>query len=243
MALYSLCVPLEGTPWRLISYDYGSGMVPVLNGTTVTAEFSKDQVAGSAGCNHYFGSYTATTSMIRIEGIGMTEMYCTAPGVMEQEDIYLTLLGEAQGYTVREDTLQLLGDGGKVLLIYQRVKPLSPLPLENTNWTLESFISEDAASSVIRDSRITAVFASDGRVGGTAGCNQYFAAYTRSGSLLSISGIGSTKMYCTTPEGVMGQENQYLNTLALTKFFTIEEDRLILFGANEKSILAFRATD
>jgi heat shock protein HslJ len=120
---------------------------------------------------------------------------------------------------------------------------LPPRPLVNTNWTLESFISGDAASSVIAGTRITAVFSDEGRLTGTAGCNQYFAAYTLDSSSLSISGVGSTKMYCTKPDGVMMQETTYLNALAAAKSYTLDKDRLTLLDANDRGILTYRAED
>ena len=47
---------LVGPSWRVTSIN---GQ-PVLAGTTITAEFtSEDRVAGSAGCNRYFGSAKA----------------------------------------------------------------------------------------------------------------------------------------------------------------------------------------
>jgi heat shock protein HslJ len=218
-------------------------MMSVLDGTTVTAEFLQDQMAGSAGCNHYFGSYTAGDSSLRIEGIGMTEMYCTAPGVMDQESTYLSLLGDVRQYSVTQDALSFSGEDGRTLLIYERVLPLPPKPLVDTTWTLDSFFTKDAVSSVIAGTRITAVFSADGRLAGTAGCNQYFAGYTRNGSSISISGIGSTKMFCTTPDGIMVQESTYLNALAAARSYAIREDRLTLLDDNGDGILAYRAMD
>jgi heat shock protein HslJ len=218
-------------------------MMSVQNGTIITAEFTKDQIAGSAGCNHYFASYTAGISSLRIEGIGMTEMYCTALGVMDQESAYFALMGTVRQYHTSQDTLTLSGEDGRTLLIFERVVPLAPRPLVDTNWTLDSFIEGDAISSVISGTRITASFSADGSVAGIAGCNQYFAAYSRSGPSLSFSGVGSTKMFCTAPNGVMIQETRYLNAFASAKSYTIEKSQLTLLDVNGRGILSYHAED
>jgi heat shock protein HslJ len=218
-------------------------MTAVLEGTTITAEFVQDQVTGSAGCNHYFATYRGDGSSLRVEGIGSTEMYCTAPGVMDQESEYLSLLGIVRRYAVEGDRLTLSDSVGRTLLVYGKVVPLPTRPLANTNWTLESFISGDAASSVISGTRITAVFSADGRLAGSAGCNQYFAEYAADGSALTISGVGSTKMYCTAPDGIMIQESTYLNALAAAKGYSIEEDRLTILDGQGKALLEYRAED
>jgi heat shock protein HslJ len=100
-------VPLNGTAWRLLFYDNGSSMTNILKGTIITVEFTQEGVAGSAGCNHYFASYTAGTSSLHIEDIGITEMYCTTPGVMDQESTYLAFLGTVEQYSVSQNTLTL----------------------------------------------------------------------------------------------------------------------------------------
>jgi heat shock protein HslJ len=235
--------PLNATEWKLVSYDNGSTMTPVLNGTTITAEFTQDQMSGTAGCNHYFATYRVDGSSLRVEGAGSTEMYCTTPGVMDQESVYLSLFGIVQRYAVEGDRLTLSGDGGRTLLVYEKVIPLSSRPLVNTTWVLDGFVSGDAAFSVIAGTRITAVFSADGHLSGSAGCNQYFAEYTVNGSTLTVSGVGSTKMYCTTPEGVMHQETTYLNALAAAEGYAIEEDRLGILDRQGKGLLEFRAVD
>src|SRR6185503_8711260 len=70
-------VPLVGPTWRLVSV----GGRTVLPGTRVTAVFAEgDRVAGSAGCNSYFGRATVTVSRMAVGGVGRTLMYCGAEG-------------------------------------------------------------------------------------------------------------------------------------------------------------------
>jgi len=213
--------------------------VQVLNGTTVTLAFGDgERITGSAGCNHYFASYEVKGTGITIGQAGSTEMYCTTPGVMEQESTYLSLLSQAKTVTVDGDRLTLSDAKGTPVLSFNKILPPVPAPLVGTNWTLASFHSGDSVSSVIAGTTLTAVFSEDGRVSGSAGCNSYFAHYNSTGISLAISGIGSTKMYCTTP-GVMQQESTYLSLLGQVATFTIEGNHLGVSDAKGVPLLSF----
>ena len=115
-------------------------------------------------------------------------------------------------------------------------------PLVGTNWTLESFHTGDAVSSVLAGTTITAVFTKDGSITGSAGCNQYFASYNVTGTSLQVSQVGSTKMACGAP-GVMQQESSYLTLISQAKTFTINGDRLTLADAKGAAMLSFLASD
>jgi len=63
-------------------------------------------------------------------------------------------------------------------------------------------------------------------VSGSAGCNSYFGDYEVDGSSLSIPLIGNTEMYCMEPEGVMDQEEQYLQSLRLAESYEVKDGKL-----------------
>jgi heat shock protein HslJ len=230
---------LNGTGWALTGYMHDGMPVQVLNRTTVTLAFGNDgRITGSAGCNHYFASYEVRGTGITIGQAGSTEMYCLAPGVMEQESTYLSLLGQAKTVAVDGDRLTLSDAKGTPVLSFNTIIPPVPAPLVGTNWTLDSFHSGGSVSSVITGTSLTAVFDEEGRVSGSAGCNSYFAQYNSTGTSLSISGIGSTKMYCGT-SGVMQQESTYLSLLGQVSSFAIEGNRLSVSDAKGIPLLSF----
>ena len=230
---------LRGTGWTLTGYVYNSTPAQVMGGTTVTLDFGGDgRITGTAGCNHYFASYEIKGTAITIGQAGSTLMYCETPGVMDQESAYLTLLGLATTSTFQGDRLTLSDAKGTAILTFAKTVPPAQEPLIGTNWTLESFHIADAVSSVISGTTITAIYAADGSVSGSAGCNRYFASYNVTGTSLSIGPAGSTKMYCGTP-GVMQQESSYLTLLSQVTTFTIEGDRLSLADAKGSTILSF----
>jgi len=230
---------LNGTGWTLTGYVPNGTSLHPLDGTAVTLIFGDTgQVTGSAGCNHYFASYTVTGTSLSIGGTGSTMMYCTAAGVMEQESAYLALLGKVSSVAAGNDTLAFADDKGTTILTFARIVPPAPKPLAGTTWTLDSISTADAVSSVVAGTTITAVFDKNGSVTGSAGCNHYFASYTVTGTSLSIGGTGSTKMNCTGP-GVMQQESAYLALLGRAAGFTITGNRLSLADANGTALLTF----
>lgn len=235
-------VQLERPTWELRSYSSNGTMVPVINGTTVTATFENGSVGGSAGCNSYGGDYTVDGSALTIGTLFRTEMYCLEPaGIMEQEDRYLDLLGTATGYRIEGDMLTITDGSGGAVLEFRALPEPAPLPLTETVWTLTTIGgSGDTVSSIIAGTEITAVFG-NGSVTGNAGCNVYGGNYTVDGSRLTIDSIGSTKMNCNEPPGVMEQETRYLSLLGATAEYRIEGGQLTLFDGTGRFILEFRS--
>ncbi len=111
---------LEGVTWRLVSFiDRKGNQKSVLPDTNVTVEFESEQVRGNAGCNQYFASYQVDGERLSFSSAGMTEMFCTAPdGIMEQEVEYLSTLGRVVTYSVVDGRLQMFDDLGQTVLTY-----------------------------------------------------------------------------------------------------------------------------
>ena len=92
------------------------------------------------------------------------------------------------------------------LTLIEVISKTKAITLEDTTWVLESYGEQGNLQAVLEDTEITAVFDSaEGKVSGSAGCNNYFASYQINNNELSISAIGSTEMYC---EGLREQEQQ-----------------------------------
>ena len=107
---------LEGTQWLLVTL----GGDPPLAGTEPSAEFSADQISGSAGCNTYFGTYTVNGDSIKFGDVASTEMYCMEPeGVMEREQAFLTALASITSYRLAREGLELLDGTGTVILAFE----------------------------------------------------------------------------------------------------------------------------
>jgi len=76
------------------------------------------------------------------------------------------------------------------------------------------------------------VFAPDGHVSGSAGCNNYSGTFTASGSSLRFGPAAATRKMCAQPEGVMEQEQQFLKALETVATIRQEGDRAELRTAD-----------
>ncbi|WP_165394717.1 META domain-containing protein [Methanofollis fontis] len=234
-------VPLTGTTWDLVLYADGSGgMSSPIAGTAIRAAFGEDgQVSGSAGCNNYFASYEAGESSLSIGPIASTERFCADPaGVMEQEAAYLALLGSAAGYTADDGRLEVTDASGRTILTFTGVVPA---PLRGTAWTLSAYNDEKGGMlSLLAGTEITAVFESGGQMSGSAGCNDYFASYEADAGSLRIGPVGTTRMACADPAGVMDQETAYLGLLPEVSAYAITGDVLALSDGAGRTLLEYR---
>jgi len=106
---------LVGPTWRATSIK---GQ-PVLSGTTITAEFSSEErVAGTSGCNRYFGSAKADAGRISLGPFGATRMACSPDAVMTQEADYFATLEAVKSYTVKGDELRLGPTASEATLVF-----------------------------------------------------------------------------------------------------------------------------
>lgn len=89
---------LEDTKLFLRAYGEPANLQNVLPGTEITTTFdsTNSKFSGSSGCNSYGGVYQIRGSQISFSDIYVTAMACIKPGVMEQEQKYLSLLKDAQ---------------------------------------------------------------------------------------------------------------------------------------------------
>ena len=212
---------LAGTQWILTGYGPAAELIAPPEGAQVTAEFTGDQVGGTAACNSYSGSYTADGQRLTIGGLMQTEMACLREDLMALERVFVQALGAATTYAVDGDTLSIDYDGG--VLRFTRSAPEATLPLEGTPWELTAFGAGESVSSLIAGSRITAEF-TQGRVSGSTGCNEYGGSYSMQESAMTFGEIVTTKVACA--QEIMAQEQAFLEALQTATQATIEGGEL-----------------
>jgi heat shock protein HslJ len=200
---------LEGVPWAL--------------STGPSATFTDGTVAGSAGCNRFTASYTVDGDALEIGTVATTNMACPPPADQVERD-YLAALERVAGWQVADGELVLSDADGKELLRFREASPAGA-------WVATMFRQRDAVSSPLPGTEVTAVFGEDGTLAGTAGCNTYRATYEIDGAAITIGEPVATEKACTTPEGVMEQEQAYLSALTLAASYAVEGDRLSLLTA------------
>jgi len=83
--------------------------------------------------------------------------------------------------------------------------------IENISWLLTAF-TDDELNRILSTYEVTALFDSaEGSLGGSAGCNTYFAGYEIDGDNLNLAPIGATLMACDEPR--MSLETAFLEAL------------------------------
>ena len=92
--------PLAGTLWQVEDIDGGG----IIDRSNITLEFpGNTEIAGSTGCNRYFGSLAVGGDRFAVSGTGSTRRACV-PAIMEQEQRFLAALQDAATYAVEDDT-------------------------------------------------------------------------------------------------------------------------------------------
>jgi heat shock protein HslJ len=100
--------PLAGTAWSL---DLLPG-VEKDAGVEVTLTFHEGRIAGTAGCNRYFASYSVKGDSLKLGPAGATKMMCPEPQ-MTVEDAFLAALARVRTYRVADGRLVLTpAEGG-----------------------------------------------------------------------------------------------------------------------------------
>lgn len=106
-------IDLEGTSWVLVRY----ANQPPIPGTAPTLSFEDGQVGGNASCNSFGGDVRLSGDRIEFGDLFWTLMACMDPeGVMEQEQAYMALLGQAQHFEVMGNQLVITTVGGDTLV-------------------------------------------------------------------------------------------------------------------------------
>ncbi len=125
----------------------------------------------------------------------------------------------------------------RVDVTYGPVEPgEEEIVLEDHLWLLESL----NGTEVLAGSQITADF-NDPEVVGSAGCNRYFADYTRTATEINIGPAGVTRMACQEPQGVMEQEAAYLALLEQGATYQIADSKLEIANEAGELILVYAA--
>lgn len=189
-------------------------------GSGITVQFTPDgKLSGLSGCNRYVGTYNASGITMKISSpLASTIMACSQE-IMDQENAYLTTLGEVKTYTFAGDQLTLNDANHKSILVYKAQSQ----DLSSTSWKVIGYNNgKQSVSSVLVGTTLTAEFAKDGTLSGSGGCNNYNGTYTVTGNQIKIGPLASTKMACGEPEGVMEQESQYMVALQTAVTFQIE---------------------
>jgi heat shock protein HslJ len=213
---------LDGTSWMLVTLNGQAA----LKDTPVTLNFAAGKAAGSDGCNSYTGSYTADGTNIKFDQMASTMMACADP-IMNQATAYMQALAKAATYKANAKQLTLFDAGGKELAVFNAQSN----DLAGTSWIVTGYNNgKQAVVSVAIGTELTANFGTDGKLSGSAGCNNYTASYQTDGKKIAIGPAASTQKACE--QAVMDQEQQYLAALSTAATYRIDGTKLELRTAD-----------
>jgi uncharacterized lipoprotein YbaY len=123
--------------------------------------------------------------------------------------------------------LDLMADSGTM-----RFSPQT-MELAGTSWTATGVNNgQGAVVTLLAGTEITANFGADGKLTGSAGCNNYSAAYQTAGNTLTIGPAAATRKLCSQPEGLMEQETRYLAALGAVATYQLRGNKLELRTAD-----------
>lgn len=231
-------VTLEGNVWQLESYsDITAGMKQVLPKGSIHAIFDEGKLHGSAGCNQYSGVYQSSPKnrLVVSDRIASTMMAC-APAISQQERQYLALLPAVTHYRFKDDALQLLNAEHRVLLNFTARQTAT---LENIQWQAMAINNGRGGVVSARTTSLTSARFEEGKLAGNAGCNNYSASYTIADDSLAIGSIMTTRRLCAQPDGIMEQEQEFLQALQQARTFQLERDRLELRSEQGSLLVQF----
>jgi heat shock protein HslJ len=120
---------------------------------------------------------------------------------------------------------------------WETIKPFVPVTsgLDGTQWELIEINEKD----LIEGSYISLYFR-NGSIHGSAGCNTYGADYSiEEPYILKMQMPEMTAMACPSPEGVLEQEQEYVEALSSTAQYSITGSKLEIYGAENKKMLVF----
>ncbi|MRG97150.1 META domain-containing protein [Polyangium spumosum] len=103
-----------------------------------------------------------------------------------------------------------------------------------THWRVRSL----RGARPIQGSEISARF-SGGTVSGRAGCNAYNGSYEAGGGVVTIPGVGLTRMRCFSPRGVMEQEQSYVRALQEARTYFLQRNRLFFRNSDGAVVIEF----
>lgn len=217
----------EAMPWVLsagVDVDGWEIVAPSLR-------FEEGRIGGSTGCNRYGASYTVDDDTLEIGEIASTLIACQPPADAV-ERAFVGVLPRAARWRIEGDELVLLDVEDVELLRFVAATPAG-------SWQATGFLQGDAVTSPIAGTEVTASFATDGTLAGSAGCNTYTAQYTLDRDTISIDPPATTRKSCAEPAGVMEQEAAYLAALVQAERFSVGGGSLELLRSDGTNVAAF----
>jgi len=204
--------------------------VPV-EGSSLTATITDTEINGSSGCNSYMGAASIDGSAVSFGPLAGTLMACAEPEVMDQEQVFVTLLQSADEWEATSDGVDLKVEGATVIQLVA-----TDTSLADTAWDVTAVNNQSGGvQSVVVGSAPTLIFDEESGVTGSTGCNNFFGSYSTDGDTIEFSGLGSTEMFCAD---TADQETWMLAALDEATTYAVDSQTLELFNSEGSRLLS-----
>lgn len=200
--------------WRLQAGTNQGAAIPIPAGGRITLTIDGAEVGGISACNHYGGTLEISGTTIRISALAMTEMACPED-LMAAEAAYLAALPRVT--TAARDGDSLVLSGPEAELRFARLQPVPNADLVGPVWTLESLISGQVVSSVIKAP--TLQLHANGTLAASTGCRDVTGRYTVSGNRVMATLDPYDLIGCPDPLGA--QDAQVLKVIGAVDGFSV----------------------
>jgi heat shock protein HslJ len=214
---------LQSTVWQWVhSVVNDDTFVAPVDRNRYTIAFAADGTfSARADCNQVNGTYRQLGRRLTLQ-LGPSTLVACPPG--SKADDFVQQLGAvvSQAGTDTALVLNLRQDSGSMVFEAQ------PTPsLTNTSWNVQSYNNgHGGVTTLIPDTSMTVVFADDGTISGSSGCNAYAGTYTVDGTSIAISEVATTRLFCSND--VMQQEQAFLAALQASTRYELTADRMTM---------------
>ena len=100
--------------------------------------------------------------------------------------------------------------------------------LEASDWRLDRYLDASGhITAVLPGTTVTASFMG-GKLSGNAGCNSFTASYEIKGDQITMGPGMTTRKHCAEPDGIMEQEQEYLQALSRVRVYVLTDTGLKL---------------
>ena len=222
---------LQNTPWVLTS---GRGITLPAGVAPSAAFLDTGQMAGSGGCNRFTAPYTVDGDALSVGQLAGTQMSCS-PVRNTIELAYVTALGRVRTWAKDGDELVLSDANGDELLRFKVATLVGA-------WKVTGLYANNAISSPIAGTELTAIFGDDGKLAGSGGCNSYSSTYDADEGSISIDAVAATRKLCPEPEGVMDQESAFFTALADAKKYNLDGETAELSNDDGQTLVTLART-
>lgn len=231
----------ERITWQLSEWKSKGQSIRLLPSHPITIRFDGKRLGGSTGCNDYSAEYQFQNFQLHLpRAIISTKRGCIS-AVANRENWFASALKASYAVAfLKPDKLiiEYKAASGKGFLGFTPMRS----QLKNTDWHLSSITIGSTTQTTPQP--ITLKFTADS-IGGSAGCNEYSAAYEASRNRIKIGGIATTEKMCSLSQ--MQLEQSFLAKLETVQRYEIinhaQNLKLFFQQGNQAGVLTFRLPD